>query len=80
MKPIPMAPKHQNIPSMTLPAPKLGENCLSYGKTNFPYNFASKSGELELTPTKYGVVPPKMVLFKNHCQTKLVIILMISVL
>ena len=74
LQPITMAPKNQNMLRMTLPTPNLVENCLSYGKTNFLHNFASKSGELELTPTKSRVFHQKWHSAKSVAKWKMSLI------
>ena len=52
-----MCPKHQNLPRMTLPEPKLVENWLINGKNKFPYNFSSKYGETPVRVSKCGGRP-----------------------
>ena len=52
-----MALKCQNMLIMTLPAPNLVENCLTYGKTNFPYNFSTNSRKCPPNSPKCGSTP-----------------------
>ena len=54
LQPSPMAQKHQIVPRMTLPEPKVVKNCLSYVKTKFSYYFSTKTGSSPDNSTKSG--------------------------
>ena len=57
LQPTLMAPKHQKLPRMTLPEPKLVKNFLNYGKINFSYNFSIETGSFPDSSNKTGAPP-----------------------